>query len=869
MGDADDASRSTRPTPAAATLNKRYGTTYYWSTYALPRRQAPPRVGALRLLPPRRRHRRRPRRRRRSSVRAKALDRLRRPVLRRPRRRPLRRPGAEGRGPHRARLRTSTPTASRRFLRSMAMDLTVTEYDTWDDLLGYMDGSAAVIGEMMLPILEPLDPGRARAAPATSASPSSSPTSSATSPRTSTAAASTCPQEDLDRFGADPAPAAVDEPWRDADALRDRPLPRRSTARPTSASRCCRRRRPAASAPPACSTPRSSTASRPTGYDVFSPAGTGCRRGARPRLAGRMLRSPAALSADARARWCVAGWLAGARCCSGGCRRPRRRRRSPAPAAHGCRSSSRPATRRDTCRACSPRSRALDPPPLEVIVVDDGSDRRHRRRRRRARRGGARRRPSRRPAGSASRGPATWAPRRRHGDAPAVPRRRHLARTRRRSAGCSPRTDAERRAAVGAALPRAERPVRAAVGRVQRGRRCWASGVGAPRPRRAPPVAFGPCLLTARRPTTSAVGGTPRCAARWSRTRPRPRATGAPACPCAASAAATPCAFRMYPGGVALAGRGWTKNIAAGAGARSRRCPCSARSLWVDGAALSPSPSTPSPARRPPRCAVALGRPSRGRAVLDAPPRSVVPLAGPPSLFPVPLAAFVGIFVRSVAPCSRAGAVAGDAGAVAASTAAAVMRAAAGRRSDPVHARRRRRRWAVVHAGTGYAVHRLPLRAPRSTTAGCSRPAPVRSRRSRSTRDGSRIRRWKDRAPRGRRALRRRRSSKRRLPGRDTTGSSASSSRPAGPSSATGCADRRQPAVRAVEPAARPPLLMVVYGVAGQRAVHRHPALQPAARQRLRRRPAPPSRSRWPATSPVRRPRRRAARRGTTGSSIP
>lgn len=45
----------------------------------------------------------------------------------------------------------------RRFLRSMEMDLTVESYETWDDLLGYMDGSAAVIGEMMLPILEPTD----------------------------------------------------------------------------------------------------------------------------------------------------------------------------------------------------------------------------------------------------------------------------------------------------------------------------------------------------------------------------------------------------------------------------------------------------------------------------------------------------------------------------------------------------------------------------------------------------------------------------------------------------------------------------------------------------------------------------------------
>ena len=45
--------------------------------------------------------------------------------------------------------------AFRRFLRSMTMDLTVETYETWDDLLDYMDGSAAVIGEMMLPILEP------------------------------------------------------------------------------------------------------------------------------------------------------------------------------------------------------------------------------------------------------------------------------------------------------------------------------------------------------------------------------------------------------------------------------------------------------------------------------------------------------------------------------------------------------------------------------------------------------------------------------------------------------------------------------------------------------------------------------------------
>ncbi len=48
-----------------------------------------------------------------------------------------------------------------RFLRSMEMDLTVASYDTFEDLRRYTDGSAAVIGEMMLPILEPLDPAAA------------------------------------------------------------------------------------------------------------------------------------------------------------------------------------------------------------------------------------------------------------------------------------------------------------------------------------------------------------------------------------------------------------------------------------------------------------------------------------------------------------------------------------------------------------------------------------------------------------------------------------------------------------------------------------------------------------------------------------
>lgn len=53
-----------------------------------------------------------------------------------------------------------------RFFAAMETDLTRSRYETWDELCGYMEGSAAVIGEMMLPVLEPRSPaarGPARA----------------------------------------------------------------------------------------------------------------------------------------------------------------------------------------------------------------------------------------------------------------------------------------------------------------------------------------------------------------------------------------------------------------------------------------------------------------------------------------------------------------------------------------------------------------------------------------------------------------------------------------------------------------------------------------------------------------------------------
>ena len=99
------------------------------------------------------------------------------------------------------------------FFRSIEMDLTTSEYATWGDLLVYMDGSAAVIGEMMLPVLAPL-------------------TSDALQPARDLGLAFQLtnflrdigedldrgrvyvPSDDLERFGCHPAERRVDERWR-------------------------------------------------------------------------------------------------------------------------------------------------------------------------------------------------------------------------------------------------------------------------------------------------------------------------------------------------------------------------------------------------------------------------------------------------------------------------------------------------------------------------------------------------------------------------------------------------------------------------------------------------------------------------------
>jgi len=192
-------------------LNKRYGTTYYWSSLVLPRvkrhhvwalyafcRYADDIVDDLGPVP--------------VDVRAKALadlgDRLFEDL-------------AAGRSDdevlkavvHTVRAFDIDPDCFERFLHSMAMDLTTATYDTWDDLLGYMDGSAAVIGEMMLPILEPLSP--AAVAPARDLGLAFQLTNFLRDVAEDLDRGRVyLPQEDLHAHGADPHRRVVDDAWR-------------------------------------------------------------------------------------------------------------------------------------------------------------------------------------------------------------------------------------------------------------------------------------------------------------------------------------------------------------------------------------------------------------------------------------------------------------------------------------------------------------------------------------------------------------------------------------------------------------------------------------------------------------------------------
>jgi phytoene synthase len=105
------------------------------------------------------------------------------------------------------------PDLFRRFLRSMEMDLSVDHYETYGDLSQYMDGSASVIGEMMLPILEPYDPAAA-ARPARALGEAFQLTNFLRDVNEDLDRGRVyLPQEDLRRFGVDPARRRVDAAW--------------------------------------------------------------------------------------------------------------------------------------------------------------------------------------------------------------------------------------------------------------------------------------------------------------------------------------------------------------------------------------------------------------------------------------------------------------------------------------------------------------------------------------------------------------------------------------------------------------------------------------------------------------------------------
>ncbi len=193
------------------TLNKRYGTTYYLSTYALPRvkrhhvwalyafcRHADDIVDEFNDAQP--------------AERSAALHAFGERLFA-----DLERGGSDDlvlkAVVHTMRAFGHDPETFRRFLASMAMDLTIGSYRTWDDLLGYMDGSAAVIGEMMLPILEPFDPrafGHARDLGLAFQLTNFLRDVAEDLDRDRIY----IPQEDLDRFGAEPRRRTVDDAWR-------------------------------------------------------------------------------------------------------------------------------------------------------------------------------------------------------------------------------------------------------------------------------------------------------------------------------------------------------------------------------------------------------------------------------------------------------------------------------------------------------------------------------------------------------------------------------------------------------------------------------------------------------------------------------
>lgn len=101
-----------------------------------------------------------------------------------------------------------------RFFGAMHRDLTRSRYQTWPDLVDYMEGSAAVIGEMMVPVLgarvpDAVEPARALGFAFQLTNFLRDVGEDLDRNRVY------LPQDDLARFGADPWRRTVDDAWRE------------------------------------------------------------------------------------------------------------------------------------------------------------------------------------------------------------------------------------------------------------------------------------------------------------------------------------------------------------------------------------------------------------------------------------------------------------------------------------------------------------------------------------------------------------------------------------------------------------------------------------------------------------------------------
>jgi phytoene synthase len=136
------------------------------------------------------------------------------------------------------------PDCFHRFMRSMEMDFDNDKYESFDDLMTYMDGSAAVIGEMMLPVLEPrsqaaLGPARALGVAFQLTNFLRDVGEDLDRQRVY------IPQETLKRFGVDPYERRIDHAWRQVmqfEINRTREIYREADAGisllPTSSAKC-------------------------------------------------------------------------------------------------------------------------------------------------------------------------------------------------------------------------------------------------------------------------------------------------------------------------------------------------------------------------------------------------------------------------------------------------------------------------------------------------------------------------------------------------------------------------------------------------------------------------------------------------------